>query len=363
MRRLAANRRGNDIGQLKAQVSDLQGCVLIESHRMAQLEAKVRRGVETQKTLEQSAVTSEVLVDSLKQLAHTVDEQLKDTRRAIDAYVDIQARSFRVIDELTEKCVKLAKKMDGCFGLQQQQAELNETILEVIGLESDLARLNGVVSYGKETSNDVDVDLLEETMVASVGSCGIEEEGEGTCVVCGIEEQARLHPSSGSENAIIAKALQDNENKGTRDDNLQGHSLGCSVVSISVRPSSSSSCDPNAHQLSSPRSVSIFNSSLETIFRQSNSIRSGGNMQKFQDSCSMVQKSFLAEAWLQYRQEPNGMLTWLDSYMEKALDKADVMVNWCEVNDIMELLMSSEQKDDDSDVSDVSAESDEIESE
>ena len=66
-------------------------------------------------------------------------------------------------------------------------------------------------------------------------------------------------------------------------------------------------------------------------------------MQQFQNSCSMVQKSFLAEAWLQYRQEPSGMLKWLESYMEKAFEKS----GWCTVSEIMELFENDESEDGD----------------
>jgi hypothetical protein len=206
-------------------------------------------------------------------------------------------------------------------------------------------------------SNDVEVNLLEEA-TAAAGGCGIESDEVEACVVCGIEGETELHPSIGSGDATSAEILQDNGSETTIEDNFQRNTSGCRPISISVRALSSSASDPNTHQPLS-WSASIFNSSLETIFRQANSIRSGGNMRKFQTSCNTVQKSFLAEAWLQYRQEPRGMLAWLDSYMEKALDEA----GWCEVGDIMKLLMASENEVDESDESDVNVESDESESE
>ena len=213
----------------------------------------------------------------------------------------------------------------------------------------------------KETSIDAWVDVIEETDVGLAGGCGIESDEDEACVVCGIEGEAELHPNFGSGDATLVKAPQDNENEVTTAGELQRFTSGCRPISISVRASSSSTSDSNTRQLLS-WSVSIFDSPLETIFRQTNSIRSGSNMRQIQSSCSLIQKSFLADAWLQYRQQPRGMLKWLDSYMDKAVEKADEKSNWCEVDGIMEFLFRSSYFKDGSDESDMSDESDEIES-
>jgi hypothetical protein len=269
---------------------------MVEDDRVARLEAEVRRSVVAQKIFEEQLIAREiatVVTGGLKQLAQTYDEQLDGIRRIIDGLAALQADSVRTISDLSETYDKLATRTDRHVGLQQQQTELNEAILEAIEVQASLARSNGEMSYGKEASIDVEIDLLEETMVTSVGSCGIEaEEGEETCVVCGIEEEAGLHPSSGSEDANMANMLQNNESKGATDNNSQGSSLGCDPISISVRhSSSSSSCDPNTHQLRSSRSLSIFDSPLESIFRQGNSIRSGDIQERVVcGDYSMVQK-------------------------------------------------------------------------
>ena len=44
--------------------------------------------------------------------------------------------------------------------VQQQQGELNETILEVVGLETDAARSSKLVSHGNETGHGVEVELI-----------------------------------------------------------------------------------------------------------------------------------------------------------------------------------------------------------
>jgi hypothetical protein len=61
----------------------------------------------------------------------------------------------------------------------------------------------------------------------------------------------------------------------------------------------------------------------------------------------MVQKAFLAEAWLQYRREPRSMLKWLEIYVEKAFQRKD----WFEVDEIMEMFMSHASEDDENDES------------
>ena len=314
---------------------------MMEDQRVARLEAEVRHCVEMQK----SAVTTELYANSLRQVGEaTADGITKASAMICDKmFVEIDSVRQSVCEQiymLSEKCAQLATKTDRCFGLQQQQGELNETVLEIIGSVTGQPRLDCVTKSDKETSIDALVDVLEETNVGLAGDCGIESDKDEACVVCGIEGEAGAAPQFSCGNVTWVKESQDNGSQTTTEGKLQRFTSGCRPISTLVRASSSSTSDSNTRQLLS-MSASIFGSPLENIFRQTNSIRSGSNMRQIQVSCNPIQKSFLAEAWLQYRQHPRGMLEWLDRYMDKAFESAEVKSNWFEVESVMDFLSSS----------------------
>ena len=155
-----------------ARVDELHGCVMVEDQRVARLEAEVRRSVEKQENFERSVVTTEMMVDSLKQVSQIFCEQLDAVRQVTDDCFTEHSELLRDrLDNLEAElrwqsskqdmdCVGIAvaleSRIDRQVMMQQQQAEFNNSMLEVVGLSAGkFFRVDGDV-LDVEAKADVD---------------------------------------------------------------------------------------------------------------------------------------------------------------------------------------------------------------
>ena len=200
-----------------ARVDELHGCVMVEDQRVARLEAEVRRSVEKQENFERSVVTTEMMVDSLKQVSQIFCEQLDAVRQVTDDCFTEHSELLRDrLDNLEAElrwqsskqdmdCVGIAvaleSRIDRQVMMQQQQAEFNNSMLEVVGLSAGkFFRVDGDV-LDVEAKADVSDQEWEGLRAGNEEGRMMEEQNERTCAESDMDQSMGFDSSLPSSRA------------------------------------------------------------------------------------------------------------------------------------------------------------------